>query len=193
MHLTNKLRMLAVPAVLATVAVATPAATLAHGGHHPTWHADRIIGTPGDDVIAARRGGDTVWGRAGNDTLSGNRGRDWLFGEKGNDTLNGNRGNDRLSGGLGDDTLNGGAGNDLLLGGPGADTLNGQWGRDELWGGAGPDILNGGPGNDLIHAAGDGAIDTIDCGGGAHDRAIVDPTDIVVGGCETIVIKVPPV
>ena len=44
-----------------------------------------------------------------------------------------------------------------------------------------------------IHADGDGAIDTIDCGDGDHDRAIVDPTDVVVGGCETIVIKTPPV
>ena len=62
-----------------------------------------------------------------------------------------------------------------------------------LQGGADADTLNGGPGNDLIIANGDGAVDTIDCGDGDHDRAIVDPTDIVVGGCETIVIKTPPV
>jgi Ca2+-binding RTX toxin-like protein len=190
MHLLNKLRALTLPTVLAAAAVVAPATTLAHGDD-PTWHADRIIGTPGDDVIFGRRGGDTIWGRAGNDILNGNRGPDWLFGERGNDTLNGNRGEDRLAGGLGDDVLNGGADNDELRGGPGVDTLNGQWGRDELWGGADADTLNGGPGNDLIHAYGDGAVDTVDCGDGDHDRAIVDLTDVVVGGCETIVIKIP--
>jgi len=112
-HLSNKLRRIALPVLVAGIAAVAPVSAFAHGGH-PTWHADRIIGTPGDDTISARRGGDTVWGRAGNDTLNGNRGPDWLFGERGNDTLNGGWGNDRLSGGEGDDTLNGGPGNDQL-------------------------------------------------------------------------------
>ncbi len=53
--------------------------------------------------------------------------------------------------------------------------------------------LLGGHGNDRIHAAGDGAIDTIDCGTG-RDRAVVDPTDVVVPGtCEAVVIVTPSV
>ncbi|MFN8519471.1 MAG: hypothetical protein U0667_08820 [Chloroflexota bacterium] len=64
--------------------------------------------------------------------------------------------------------------------------MNGDGGRDRLVGGKDSDILNGGDGNDHIQAAGDGAIDTIDCGEG-YDRAIVDPTDVVVGGCEVVV------
>ena len=190
MHLSNKLRRIALPVLVASLAVVAPVSALAHGGH-PTWHGDRIVGTPGDDTISARRGGDTVWGRAGNDTIRGNRGPDWLFGEAGNDTLYGNHGNDRLAGGIGDDALYGGYGNDVLLGGPGLDVLNGGPDNDELWGGKDADILNGGRGNDMIHAFGDGAIDTVDCGGGARDRAIVDPIDVVVGGCEIIVIKAP--
>ena len=190
MHLSNKLSRIALPVLVAGIAALAPASAFAHGDH-PTWHADRIIGTPGDDTISARRGGDTVWGRAGNDTLNGNLGADWLFGERGNDTLNGGWGNDRLSGGVGNDILNGGPGNDELRGGPGMDTLNGNRGSDTLLGGPDPDILNGGRGNDRVYAYGDGAIDTVDCGLGDHDRAVVDPTDVVVGGCETIVIKAP--
>jgi hypothetical protein len=57
-------------------------------------------------------------------------------------------------------------------------------------GGSDADTLNGGPGNDLIRAAGDGAVDTVDCGDGT-DRAVVDPTDVVAPGCEVVVIVTP--
>ena len=76
--------------------------------------------------------------------------------------------------------LDGGAANDILIGGSAADTLTG---------GPAPDVLKGLGGNDqlLLH---DGVSDeTIDCGAGNADFAVLDrlPLDpnTVVKGCET--------
>jgi len=153
-----------------TLVLGTMVPVSALAADHPTNRADNIVGTAGDDVINSKGGRDIMHGRKGNDTLSGGANGDFLFGGAGNDTLNGNDGSDKLSGGRGDDTLNGGEGDDTLTGGKGADTLN------------------GGGGNDRIRAHSDGAVDTIDCGDGEADVAIVDVTDVIVGGCETIVV-----
>lgn len=163
-------RRLTLFAVLAVaLAALAPASTFA--ADHPTNRADNIVGTSGDDTINSKGGRDIMHGRKGNDTLSGGANGDFLFGDAGNDILNGDGGHDRLYGGRGADTLNGGDGNDVLTGGPGADTLN------------------GGPGNDVIRSHSDHAVDTIDCGDGVADVAVVDPADIVIGGsCETIIV-----
>jgi Ca2+-binding RTX toxin-like protein len=58
-------------------------------------HADRLIGTEGDDVFFAI---------AGNDTLYGNGGDDGLLGFGGDDFIDGGDGNDSADGGAGTDT-----------------------------------------------------------------------------------------
>jgi hypothetical protein len=91
---------------------------------------------------------------------------DRLVGTDGPDELRGLGGNDRLSGLAGNDRLSGGAGNDRLTAGRGTDTL---------LGGSGSDVLS----------ARDGRRDTVDCGSGRRDRAIVDRHDRV-RGCERV-------
>jgi hypothetical protein len=77
-------------------------------------------------------------------------------------------------------SLNGGTANDILTGGSAQDTLTGA---------AGVDVMKGMSGNDQLMAH-DGASDTtIDCDGGAADKADLDllPKDpnTAVSGCET--------
>lgn len=59
-----------------------------------THRADRIRGTPGDDVIFAGRGGDRVDGDGGDDLLCGGGGDDTLDGQVGVDRLHGGPGTD---------------------------------------------------------------------------------------------------
>jgi hypothetical protein len=93
-------------------------------------------------------------------TFVGTRRRDLLRGTIGPDELRGLAGADRLRGGLGDDVLRGGTGDDRLTGG------------------AGRDVLRGDAGDDLLSSR-DGERDTVDCGAGRRDRAIVDRRDRV--------------
>jgi hypothetical protein len=55
------------------------------------WHQ---FGTPTNDTICARGGGDSVYGDEGNDVLVGGQGPDHLRGGKGFDICNGGPGND---------------------------------------------------------------------------------------------------
>jgi Ca2+-binding RTX toxin-like protein len=70
-----------------------------------TRKRDKIDGTPGGELIRARRGNDRVRAREGDDCVKGNGGRDRLKGNAGADVVTGGTGNDRLSGGTGDDKL----------------------------------------------------------------------------------------
>jgi Tol biopolymer transport system component len=97
----------------------------------------------------------------------GSAGRDLLVGTAAGDSLRGLGGNDRLTGF---------AGRDCLFGGSGVDRLRGGAGNDRLLGGRGRDRIAAGSGNDRVRARGQ-ARDTIDCGPGAGDVAIVDPLD----------------
>lgn len=78
----------------------------------------------------------------------------------------GSAGGDRIVGRAGDDRLRGSAGADCLDGGPGRDVLVGEWADDRI-------------------DARDGAADTVDCGLGREDIAIVDRFD-TVRGCEIV-------
>jgi Ca2+-binding RTX toxin-like protein len=109
-------------------------ATITDGNQGHTIH-----GTPGDDVIVARRGKDRVF--AG-------RGDDLVCGGGNNDRIQGGRGADMISGGPGNDVpfrsnrrpdfrggLFGKRGDDVILGRDGIDRLEGGRGDDELGGG----------------------------------------------------------
>jgi signal peptidase I len=93
-----------------------------------------IVGTAGDDRIAAGNGGALVFGLGGDDTIQGGNGKDCLDGGHGNDTLHGGNGRDVLLGGEGDDTLYGDVEGDVLQGGIGRDRLSGGDGIDACYG-----------------------------------------------------------
>ncbi len=97
-------------------------------------------------------------------------------GTAGPDTLNGTAAADTLSGLGAGDKLNGRGGADRLFGGPGADKLTGGPGADRLFGGAGNDRL----------LARDDSADTVNCGSGSRDLAVVDGSDKVAGNCERV-------
>ena len=85
------------------------------------------------------------------------------------------------------EVINAGAGNDTVRAGGGRDVVRGGKGNDRIFGGSGKDTLVGGRGNDVIRAR-DGKVDTINCGRGKKDRAVVDLKDIVSVNCEDIVL-----
>ncbi|WP_459970743.1 calcium-binding protein [Nocardioides pyridinolyticus] len=121
-----------------------------------TTGADRIEGTPEDDVIVAGGGRDIVFGKGGDDVVCGNRGDDVLDGGDGDDELLGAAGDDFATGVDGDDEIRGGRGrdvlnfgdeedgNDFVAGGDGDDDLHAGVGRDRLFGNDGDDSLREG-------------------------------------------------
>ncbi len=124
-----------------------------------TSTGDRLVGTPGNDLIFGLGGGDSINGNRGDDcivggdgsdSIRGNNGNDVLLGGNGSDSLKGNNGNDHLIGGEDSDSLKGGNGNDILDGGNGSDGLKGGNGNDTLLGGPGSDGLKGGNGDDFL-------------------------------------------
>ncbi|MDX6720325.1 MAG: virginiamycin lyase [Solirubrobacteraceae bacterium] len=159
-----------------------------------------ILGSDANDALSGTAATDLVFGLAGGDVLRGMAGGDCLFGELGNDRLFGGAGADTLLGGTGADTLRGDSGDDALYGEAGNDTISGGKGDDGLDGGAGSDALtddrgtdefNGGAGDDRIDArdataAGRRAADTVSCGAGRHDVALVDRRDHVARDCERV-------
>jgi Ca2+-binding RTX toxin-like protein len=125
-------------------------------------------------------------GTLGDDTLTGSDRRDFILARAGNDTVFGLGASDFLFGQRGNDDLDGGDGADYLWGGGGSDDLDGGAGPDWLWGGWGADDLFGGEGNDRLHAAADdNAADTLDCGDGDRDRAVIRTGDTAVN-CERV-------
>jgi Tol biopolymer transport system component len=69
---------------------------------------DKIVGTPGDDVIHGYRGNDKINGKGGDDILCGGRGKDKILGKAQDDILIGGKGADYLNGGTGQNKLFGG-------------------------------------------------------------------------------------
>jgi Ca2+-binding RTX toxin-like protein len=70
-----------------------------------TWASERLVGTPGRDVIWAGGGRDEIWAAGGDDVICAGR-RD-----------------DRVHAGQGDDLVLPGSGSDLVFGGGGADRI----------------------------------------------------------------------
>ncbi|HET6997794.1 MAG TPA: polysaccharide deacetylase family protein [Solirubrobacterales bacterium] len=97
----------------------------------------------------------------------------------------GGPGSDSLIGTARADTLRGLGGDDTLFGKAGADQLVGGTGADKLMGGPGADWQLGGSGDDRLLAK-DGSVDTVNCGSGTGDVAIVDPVDRVAASCERV-------
>lgn len=89
--------------------------------------------------------------------------------------------------------FNGDGEDNAIVGSAGGDRLNGRGGEDRLRGSAGADCLDGGPGRDVLVGewaddridARDGSADTVDCGLGREDVALVDRFDSV-RGCEIL-------
>lgn len=65
---------------------------------------DKILGTPGNDVLKGGPDQDILVGQAGADTIRGHRGDDTLKGKQDSDMLFGGRGHDRVFGGAASDT-----------------------------------------------------------------------------------------
>ena len=86
---------------------------------------ERLVGTPGPDVIAAEGGKDRVKGGAGRDIVCAGGGADRARGGGGRDLLAGSQGRDQLRGGGGKDRIIGGPGRDLCGGGAGDDKVSG--------------------------------------------------------------------
>ncbi|MEY8096918.1 calcium-binding protein [Falsihalocynthiibacter sp. S25ZX9] len=148
-----------------------------------------ILGTSGDDLIAAGLNDDFARGFAGNDRIWGGGGNDTVLGDDGNDTLLGGTGDDLLGGGYGNDQLYGGHGDDRLYGSMGADTLIGEDGNDLLVGGDGNDLLGGGTGNDQLYGGhgddrlyGSMGADTLIGEGGNDLLGGGDGNDLLGGG-----------
>ncbi len=150
--------------------------------------AARVQGTDGNDTLNGTGGADVIAALAGDDTVNALGGRDLVYGGPGNDTIDAGNGIDVVLGGEGNDTILGGNGPDLLRGRAGDDTVDGGDGRDVLFGGWGADTLRGGNGNDRLHAvAKDGQLDTLDCGPGNRDVAVVRAGEPVsLSGCEIV-------
>ena len=135
-----------------------------------------IAATSGDDTRDGTPQGDVIFGLAGDDLLRGLAGGDCLYGHQGADRLRGGSGRDDVFGGVGADRLRGGSGRDLLRGRGADDRIRGGKGADRINPGSGSDTVLAGRGNDRVNARGSVA-DTIDCGRGKRDVAIVDALD----------------
>jgi Domain of unknown function DUF11/RTX calcium-binding nonapeptide repeat (4 copies) len=150
-----------------------------------------VVGTQGDDTLAAGSPGDVVCGLGGNDVLTGVEGDETLNGGSGDDALSGDPGNDVLDGGNGTDTatyatsaegvradLEAGAATvgaetdtltdvEDLIGSPFDDHLTGSAGPNRIAGGDGLDLLFGGDGADVL--LGEGGDDYLNGGPEADD------------------------
>jgi hypothetical protein len=140
----------------------------------PAGHPAPAPVTPSRPGCAQAR--NVIVGTSGDDRRSGSALPDLMLGRRGVDILRGRRGADCLYGNKGADRLFGGHGRDRLFGGPGADRVSGGAGDDLIDSGSGHDRIAAGAGNDRVRARGH-AADTIDCGPGRRDVAIVDNAD----------------
>lgn len=164
---------------------------------------DHYIGGSGSDTVTTGQSAGQYSGGAGNDTFKMKTRNHDIDGGGDFDTADFTmRGSSpvtvSLDGNIGDGARVGEASNvrptiervigttasDKLVGSSGPDTLEGMMGTDEIIGEGGPDTLLGGDQNDSIKAR-DGVVDTIDCGAGTADSALVDPGEST-SNCEGV-------
>jgi Ca2+-binding RTX toxin-like protein len=135
------------------------------------------FGTPGNDTVTLRDGGDWADQGAGNDLIRGGSGDDRINAGGDDDSVEGGSGDDRVDGVTGDDTIRGEGGADTLEGFSGNDSLHGGDGNDRLWGGRGNDVMVGGAGDDTLDGSLDGGLTfggmDIMMGGDGDDTFIV--------------------
>ena len=112
--------------------------------------ADHVVlgGTPGDDIMIAGIGDDTLWGDEGDDRLDGGYGDDQIRGGAGDDIIADRGGSDNIQGGDGNDVIQAGGGIDLILGGFGNDFIVTGEDNDEAFGGQGDDFILGNKSNE---------------------------------------------
>lgn len=180
---------------------------LAGGANIDLTASPLIIGTAGNDTLAAKSTANTYHGLGGNDTISGGAGNDHFYGGAGADKISGGAGddvfhatvgdgNDSYSGDAGIDTLDlsetsANADVDLTAGYArstdiGSDTLSsienviGSSGHDTIRGSSAANVLIGGAGNDTLYGL--GGNDTLI--GGAGDDKLYGGAgrDIMTGG-----------
>lgn len=106
---------------------------------------------------------------------------------------------DTISGSGGNDLISGLGGADRLHGDSGADEARGGGGGDEIYGDDGDDDLFGQSGNDELNAADLRFGETVNCGSGNNDSAIIDvdinndnADDVNLNNCENIFIAIGP-
>jgi Ca2+-binding RTX toxin-like protein len=144
----------------------------------------------GNNTVNGTAAGETICGLLGNDVINALGGNDTVFGDacgvkaKAGASAAATGGNDTIHGGGGNDTLYGAGGNDKLFGDAGKDKLFGGGGSDKLTGGPGVNKYDGGAGNDTVNAR-NGKKETVNCGAGKKDVAVVDKRD-KVKGCEKV-------
>ena len=119
-----------------------------------------------------------------------------LNGGGGNDHLVGTNAKDTISGGGGDDDLSGQGAGDRVSGDSGNDDVHGNGGPDRVYGGTGSDDLYGNKGNDFHNAFDEQPNDTVRCGPGNADVAIIDiitqsGREDRLFGCELIYLAIP--
>lgn len=154
-----------------------------------TAKAEKLTGTPGNDLIMGLNGADSIVGNGGNDCILGGSGaesidagpgNDVVFGEQNADYIRGNLGNDLLVGGEGGDTLKGEGGEDHLIGNQNSDNLDGGLDNDLLEGNEDPDTLKGQGGND--HLIGGLGVDYLDGGDNEDTLEGNENNDTLKGG-----------
>jgi Ca2+-binding RTX toxin-like protein len=181
--------------------------------------SDTLLGGPGDDLEAPDNTNDALIGGPGNDTLRGGADRDYyhFLNNWGKDTIADSTSNSSLIFQLEDkvvtddltirfnsddaspevkntsgtstvnwesDTLI-----QYVLSGEGDDNITGDLLNNIIYGGKGADTISSLSGNDGIFVAGDGYVDTVNCGSGlfgAQDNDFVyyDSSDVVNDNCE---------
>lgn len=164
---------------------------------------DHYIGGSGSDTVTTGQSPGQYAGGAGNDTFKMKTRNHSIDGGGDFDTADFTLRNTSpvtvsLDGNIGDGARSGEASNiqptiervvgtssvDKLVGSSGSDTLEGMAGPDEIIGEGGADVLLGGDQDDQIKAR-DGTPDTIDCGAGTSDSALVDPGE-TAPNCEQV-------
>jgi Ca2+-binding RTX toxin-like protein len=163
----------------------------ASDGRGDSAAVENVIGGSGNDVLVGDASANLLEGRGGNDALTGGSGPDTLRGGDGTDTVTYAGRTDGLQVSLLDNGPNDGGAQDGAAGardsvGPDVENLLGGSAADGLIGSPFVNLMRGGPGNDAIDVRGDTVTDTVFCGAGNSDRALITQGDAAQPDCEIV-------